>query len=91
MASRKAFWIGLATTVLLAMPLTAQAQPPYITTDTNTTLVSFNDGEAGALVAGSGAVTRRTADCCLSICGGVEDVTADTPNISAICGRVSVR
>ena len=55
MASRKAFWIGLATTVLLAMPLTAQAQPPYITTDTNTTLVSFNDGEAGALVAGSGA------------------------------------
>ena len=56
MASRKAFWIGLATTVLLAMPLTAQAQPPYITTDTNTTLVSFNDGEAGALVAGSGAV-----------------------------------
>ena len=56
MASRKAFWIGVATMVLLALPLTAQAQPPYITTDTNTTLVSFNDGEAGALIAGSGAV-----------------------------------
>lgn len=34
----------------------AQAQVPYVTSNVNTTLVSFNDGEAGSLVTGDGSV-----------------------------------
>jgi len=56
MQSKKTIWSGLAISFLFALPFIAQAQTPYVTTEVNTILVSFNDGEAGAMVTGSGTV-----------------------------------